>query len=381
MAKISKIGHDRFRLMVNEGGTIWLDTGDGKGKTIITGDVEFKGKMTKITSTDLQIKDNIIQLNVGEEGPGISSTMQLGSYPYSQVDGGVSGIEIMRGPETLPYPDESDSESYPTDHPPYYKTPNAMLMFIESQTYYDSFTGSDIDGTWVLTYETGALGGLSLRAITNDGMSDISFDMQDTDNLVSIANSKDDKYYEYVTGNNHIPNKQYVDVYVVSGEYTPGLSDTRSPTNRGMADVDKLYKKTDDVGFTGDEASKIQAYGLGDEDHKIEMSIDGDLRSYIDKKGLYVDNVNLFTDTITNTSDDMQLFLTATNKLVEIDNVLVLPNITDTIDIIPKKNQIYAADNTAGKSGIFVTNTAPNGEDIIDELVVKNRSLLFSMLF
>ena len=85
MARIVKVDGD-YKVSVTAGNTITLDTGPVLGKTIVTGDLEVKGQTQTISAVNTTIADNIITLNKGETGPGISA-----SNNYQ------AGIEIDRG--------------------------------------------------------------------------------------------------------------------------------------------------------------------------------------------------------------------------------------------------------------------------------------------
>jgi len=92
MSKIVKVTDGDYKIVVSNGltGTITLDTTAGadviRGKTVINGDLEVRGTTTTVESTVTTIADNIITLNEGEAGAGISPSL---SY--------IAGIEIDRG--------------------------------------------------------------------------------------------------------------------------------------------------------------------------------------------------------------------------------------------------------------------------------------------
>ena len=81
MGQFFRVNGD-YNIKVKDGGTIKLDTG-ASGDTIITGNLTVQGDVTSVSSTNLEIKDRIITLNDGENGPGVSLLY--------------SGIEIDRG--------------------------------------------------------------------------------------------------------------------------------------------------------------------------------------------------------------------------------------------------------------------------------------------
>jgi len=77
------ISAGNIELTSNPGGTITLNTGNSTGTTIVTGDLNVLGTTTSVESTIVEIKDNIIILNSGETGAGVTL--------------GISGVEIDRG--------------------------------------------------------------------------------------------------------------------------------------------------------------------------------------------------------------------------------------------------------------------------------------------
>ena len=92
MAKIVRTTDDDYRIIVANGGTIYLDTTgaeyDGSGKVVVRGDLEVKGDTTTVESTITTIADNIIVLSDGNTNSGLPASLDR---PYS------SGIEIDRG--------------------------------------------------------------------------------------------------------------------------------------------------------------------------------------------------------------------------------------------------------------------------------------------
>lgn len=333
MARILNVSDNNYRIVVQNTGTITLDTGVAVGEVRITGNLIVDGEYTTVNVTNMTVEDNIIVLNSGELGAGITE--------------GTSGLTLDRG--TLP---------------------NAEFLFDESVDHYDPYTSADISGTFVLRTDNGNKSGLQLSTIVRDGAHNIYFDLQDsTINVLEIVNVDPEIYSDLLIDAdplnpdpatlNYVPNKQFIKNYIQSGVVTPG-----------MADVDKIYKSSG-----GLLKSRIQAYTTD-----IRFYIDETLRSVITSTGLSVDNINLYTDSITNTSNNLRL--TATNNNVEVDAVLNLddqlsdPIFTSGKTKVYSRSQLTALAQTPGRTGIFFANTITS-----DELVAKNRALLFSMLF
>lgn len=91
MSKIVRVQSGDYRIITAPGGTITLDSGSGSiveptgwpGGVIINGDLLVNGSTTTIESSTLTIKDNIIYINEGETGAGVTLN--------------TSGIQIDRG--------------------------------------------------------------------------------------------------------------------------------------------------------------------------------------------------------------------------------------------------------------------------------------------
>lgn len=86
MSKVVKVYNSNYKIAVQSGGTITLDTGAEVGTTVISGNLEVKGTTTTVESTITTIADNIITLSQGTTGNGIPASL-----------GNVSGFEIDRG--------------------------------------------------------------------------------------------------------------------------------------------------------------------------------------------------------------------------------------------------------------------------------------------
>ena len=82
MSKNLNVNTGNYTIRVAEGNTITLDTG-ATGTTTLTGNLTVQGTTTTVNSSDLSLKDNIIVLNDGETGSGVTLN--------------TSGIRIDRG--------------------------------------------------------------------------------------------------------------------------------------------------------------------------------------------------------------------------------------------------------------------------------------------
>ena len=72
MSKYVNVPTGNYSVIVQDNGTITLDTGIQTGNVIVTGNLTVQGSTTTVTSQNLDIKDNILTLNKGEAGAGIT---------------------------------------------------------------------------------------------------------------------------------------------------------------------------------------------------------------------------------------------------------------------------------------------------------------------
>lgn len=341
MSRIVRVSESDYKLQVQSGGNITLDTGVEVGNVYVTGNLTVQGTTTTIDTTNLTIEDNIILLNKGE------------SPTHAGVTEGTAGIEVDRG-----------------------SRPNAKILFNELISWYDPVTENLVTGTWTFTDENNKTQGIRVASIANDGTADLAFDLQNSDKVLLITNSTN--YEDRVTLPNHIPNKQWVNDYVAAGGSSPGV-----------ADVDKIYTNNG----SGTEVARVQTYNV---------SGDGQARVYINETYLcqfaangltFQNNININENTITNFSVN-NLKLTAGNSQVEVDGFIQL-DYRSTVTT-PNPLAVSTISNTAvifsssvkgaGKTGIYFANKrlADDGsstENVNDELIAKNRALLFSMVF
>ena len=329
MSRILKVSQSDYRVKVQDSGTITLDTGVNVGTVVITGNLIVQGDSTTINTANMEIEDNIILLNRGETGSGVTL--------------GKSGIEIDRG-----------------------LLSDAQMIFDESVSHYDPLTTSNINGTFIFKTVNGELSGIQIASLSTNNATNLVFDLQNSNSMLSIVNSTD---YESrllplsdSSLNNYVPNRKFVTDYVNAGLVASGV-----------ADVDRIYKGHGLFPVVVD--TEVRAFTSS-----IEFFVGGtdtiNTRAQITSNGLDVDDINSFGHTITS-SGTYNLVLTAVNNNVEVNAVLNLDDQVSTPSPTSGKTKLYSKSIAGpGKSGLFFANNITS-----DELVAKNRALLFSMLF
>ena len=99
MGQFLRVNGD-YNIRAGDGAKITLDTGPvaSGGSVRVTGNLVVEGDTFNISTTNLTIEDNIISLNTGEIGPGVSLVY--------------SGIEIERGNTSSTSPQNNASFLY-----------------------------------------------------------------------------------------------------------------------------------------------------------------------------------------------------------------------------------------------------------------------------
>lgn len=331
MSKILKVSQSNYRVQVQSGGLITLDTGTSVGTVVITGNLDVKGTTTTVESTNTTVKDNILQLNYGQTGNGISAALNF-----------QAGIQISRGT----YPD-------------------AKIVFDETVVHYDQVTDTNLPGTFSFQFTDSTLAGIQVYSIAAGLTSNLNLDLQNSSNVVKIVNADASSYSARVTGGdgNVIPNKQFVYDYIQSGVIVPG-----------QADVDRIYHGHGTSPTIIDTEVIANATNI---QFLINPGTGLAQRAVITASGLTVDDVNTFGHTITSVGlSNLTLASTSTNE-VEVNSILNLVDQSGVITAIGGKTKVYSKTVAGpGKTGLFFANNTTS-----DELVAKNRALLFSMIF
>jgi hypothetical protein len=357
--KVLNVSNGNYKVITKTNGTVTFDVGND-GRVYITGDLEVAGDVTTINSETLTVVDNIIRINIG----GGSSTGILGSLDQQ------SGIEIVRG-GTGEFAD-------------------ARLAVDDSRSHIAA-DGSSKLGTFVfkrLTGGTGTLMGIETCSIMTRG-ENLYLIGAPGDGIVSVQGTTDYErnVYNYTNFDLDPPTGPLT---IISPDALPNAQAVKDYIDSNLAFFDDYSIAEDDTGIECFNATPgpynyyrtlLDPAYVGPANSKIVFTVDGSERGQFNSNGLNVDNVRVLTDTVSNTNLTNDLILTATNNNVRIDGVAKLQHQASNPTAASSYSRVYAKDpglgiGTPGKSGLYFVNTLTS-----DELVAKNRALLFSILF
>lgn len=347
--KVVNVSNGDYKLIIQKGGEITLDAaydGATPGVVRVTGDLIVEGNTTTVESETLTVRDNIIVVNSGESGAGVT------------LD--TAGITVDRG-----------------------SLPDTSILFNENVNHRNS-SGSSVAGTFTFVNDIGALVGIQTPSINTNGQNLYLINAPGA-GVVTVTGTTDYErnVFSYtnfeldpptgpltITDPDALPNVQALADYVDSNlaffdDYAIAEDDTGIECINAAPGPYNYYRTLLDPAYVGPANSKIV------------FTVDNNQRGQFTPLGLYVDNINVFTNTIDNTTNN--LILTASNtNTVEVDGVLQLDDTTGPT-AVSGSTKIYTLNSSSpgpGKTGIYFTSLGSS-----DELVAKNRALLFSVLF
>ena len=324
MSKYLNVPNGNYKVSVQTGGTIFLDTGFETGTVEISGNLLVKGDQTTVNTAQLDIEDNIITLNSGETGAGITL--------------GDSGIRINRG--TLP-----DS---------FFKYDEDVAGFIAIN-----------ESSQLISLATNEIDSRSQNLLLNAGTSTVN---------VSPTVDYEQKVFTYAGGELTGYNAAKADVI---------------PNTQAVVDYVAFNFANVFLRQIGDGVLSVSSITIDDEentgaDSVINFAIDGNTVSQLYADRWEFDEIRFAGSTIETISSNEDLVLKSSGTgSIRIDDTLHLNRVPSDGDpsLEPVQpldgTKIYIADEYTGKSGIYFVNDQGNR----DELVSKNRALLYGMLF
>ena len=319
MSKYVNVPTGNYSVIVQDNGTITLDTGFQQGTTTITGNLVVQGDTTTVTSQNLNIKDNILTLNTGETGAGITLND--------------SGLEMDRGTYV-----------------------NALFTFNENIQWSDPVTDTTKTGGFVFKDANNALIGIRTNNI-NTGGGDLYLINAGT-GTVSVTGTVD--YEDNVSDDDDLTNKKYVDDAITNAFSTVNIStigqgNVGTQTAIAIADVD---------------VSGVPSY--------IDFAIDGVANTRLYEDRLELPEVRIVGSLIETTSSNQDMIISSPGTgVVQVDDTLHIRQAVSTPTAPADGNKLYMATEAYGQTGMFFV----NAQGTRDELISKNRSILYSMIF
>ena len=350
MGQFLRVNGD-YNIRAGDGAKITLDTGPAVsgGSVRVTGNLVVEGDTFNVSTTNLTIEDNIISLNTGEVGPGVSLIY--------------SGIEIERGNTSTTTPQNNASFLYD-------ESSDAWILAHGSAPGPFNFDASSLRLKKILTNSTTDDGDLTLIG-TGTG-------------VVKVIGTTN--YEDQVTHDDDIPNKKFVDDAIQNNPtfqiVAPQSQDTRvviadkdiTPNLAGQAGSLAYFTATTSYNTFGESAvSIIVDNALVGQFYKNRLEI-GDLEI-----GGGLDR-NEITSRASITNENIYVRTQGTGKL-QTNYAMQFEKIGTVPGYVSDNVLLYGAAPGTGTTGVYFVNDSAETAKQNGELISKNKALVFSMLF
>ena len=365
-----------YNIKTGEGSSILLDTGPNVGEVRITGNLIVLGETLTVEATNLNVQDNIIILNYGETGQGVTL--------------GYSGVQIDRG-----YNIDS-SQVAPT-----------ALLWDEANETWQIAQGTPEDG-FNYTDSKLKLSQILTDAATDDG--DLTLIGSGT-GVVKVTGTVN--YEQQVLDDDDVPNKRYVDDAI---QLNPTFQITKDDTRVIVFDKDNTLPAASfspaigpyiaqpvrsEIAFIVDNRRvavmtkdhfELTGLTIFTEDPvvpDIEAAMSGNYNpGPISTNLTGFENQSAVVIQSDNTNANIRLETNGTGKVV-ISYAMSFEYHGSPVTQVGSTSILYGSTPGTGTTGLSFRNTRPskelngtvNASFTTDELISKNRALLFSMLF
>ena len=344
MGQFLRVNGD-YNIRAGDGAKITLDTGPAAsgGSVRVTGDLVVEGQTLNVAAANLNITDNIIKINDGETGAGITLVY--------------SGLEVERG-----------------------SLSNASLLYDETA---DTWLVANNSAPGPFNYDES---NLRLRRIyTNPTTDDGDLTLIGTGSgVVKVFGTT--AYELQVTHDDDLPNKKYVDdsilnnptfqivapqsqdtrVIISDKEITPDISATAGSLAYFTAQTGFPNIGESSVSVIVDNALIGQFFNNRLEISDLEIGGGIDYNEITTKNG--ITNLNIFVRT--QGTGKLQ-----TNYAIQLEKIGVTPA------YVSNNILVYGDTPGVGTSGVWFVNDSAEAAKQNGELISKNKALVFSMIF
>lgn len=359
--QVSKLGVEKYTIQIDEGGEIVLNPGL-TGSVTINGNVDVAGALTAGSSTtvdaeDLVVFDNTIRINAGETGPGISLN--------------TAGLVVDRGTRD-----------------------DAFLFFDELKNSVRG--GASIPGAYIFQDATASVNNLALFSLYTSGI------LTDGEDLVLIGSGSSGKVT--VTGTNNYESTIWN--YAGNGATIPedqsqsdrlsrvatGFDDDTLVNVRGLIDYVTSYHlynfQNRILAAPGDATPTfvvVQDIAAGDLENKVSVVVASNTITEFFENRVEIQNLRIVgesgsgSSTITSNSVNGNIILQGTGTgQVQINDFMNLTIQNDALLPAPASGVVLFSKTLAdGGTGLYFKNQ----DSTTDEIISRNKALLFSIIF
>ena len=360
MGQFLRVNGD-YNIKTEEGARITLDTGPNVGSVRVTGDLLVEGATVYVAATNLDIEDNIIVLNKGETGAGVTL-----DYSGVQIDRGTLGAASFIWNENIAIPAGSSS------------TNAGGWQLVSGTDGVYSFSDSRLKLKEILTESTTDSGDL---LVIGQGTGVIKVG----DRSLGLPPGAPG-YETFVTDDDDVPNKKYVDDTIQNNPTFQVVSDNSRVT---VSDKDRLPNIASQPGTLAYLASLPGPSGLpggystGGES-AVSVIVDGVMNTQFYPNRTEMFDLEFTGSEITTknyiSSGNINLRTQGTGR-IQTNYALQLDRIAGTPASTALATVVYSGDPSIGTTGLYYVNDSAEARLQSGELINKNKALVFSMIF
>lgn len=347
--RFNRIGTDKYTISVNTAGEIILDTGE-TGIVNILGNLNVTGTTTTIESTEVTISDRTFTINKGDPGGDAGITNIEGD-----IYGRAAGIIIDRGPDAF----------------------DAYFFYDEALKTIRNGSQPANEGAYTFRLANGDLTGIHTSSIISTEDQNLYLIGAGT-GVVDVTGTTDyeQQIWPY-TGSNITP-----DPSQDSGLSVP-INDDVLVNTRGLIDyVDGYftYNFQDKITTGTLSPTSVQVYDTesGGGTSRAEISIDQSVIATFFESRVEFEELRFDDNIITNLGINSDIILKGSGTgRVQVDGWLNFTEEVTPVDLPSAGSTLYSKTLGDGGTGLYFINT----DGTQDELVSRNKALLYSIIF
>lgn len=347
MGQFLRINGD-YNIKAADGSRITLDTGPASsgGEVRITGNLTVEGDTTTVQAENLNVEDNIIIVNFGETGSGITL-----NYAGLQADRGLAD------PVGIFYDETVDAWIFVKGGPAINEGDPATPF---------NFDESRIKVTEILTDSGTDSGDLTLIG-TGTGVIKV----------IGTIN-----YESQVTHDDDIPNKKYVDDAIQNQPTFQIVAPQAQDTKVVIADKEVTPNLAAQPGSLAYFTATTTYTTFGES--AVSIIVDNQLNTQFYPTRTEIFDLEFTGTEITTkaaiTNENIYVRTQGTGKL-QTNYAIQLEQLPSTPAYVSNNTLLYAADPGIGTSGVWFVNDSAEVAKQSGELISKNKALVFSMIF
>jgi hypothetical protein len=346
--RINRIGTDKYTITVNPSGEIVLDTGL-TGKVTINGNLDVLGDQTSIGSSELIVDDKTITINNGDPGGDAGITDLSDGY------GKAAGIIIDRGPDAN----------------------NARIFYDEDIKTIRNGAEPVNEGAFIFKLSTGDYAGIHTSSIVADTNQNLYLIGGGT-GVVSVVGTTDyEKQIWDYTGSNITANPSTAD------KLDQPDDDDALVNARGLLDYVKgyfTYNFQDKITTGSITPTSVQVYDseTGGGTSRVEIKSDNSIIATFFETRVEFEDLRFDDNIITSNGINSDIVLKGSGTgVVSLDGWQNFTVQADPATTPSEGTTLYSKTLGDGGTGLFFINS----DGTTDELVSRNKALLYSIIF